>query len=104
MRKLNKLGFTELGHSYYGWVIALNTAVYRIASNFNIPLIFYAEDGDVEYGGDSKYKYEDIYNIDYQETNHIEEKYREILKKANFQMINSIGLHIHQKMKLKKSS
>lgn len=82
LRKLNKLGFTELGHSYYGWVIALNTAVYRIASNFNIPLIFYAEDGDVEYGGDSKYKYEGIYDIDYQETNHIEDKYRELLKKS----------------------
>ena len=62
-------------------VIALNTAVYRIASNFNIPLIFYVEDGDVEYS-DSKYKYEGIYDINYQETNHIEDKYRELLKKS----------------------
>ena len=53
----------------------------------------------MEYGGDSKYKYEGIYDIDYQETNHIEDKYRELLKKANSQMTSFIGLHIHQKMK-----
>ena len=83
MRKLNKLGFTELGHSYYGWVIAVCTAVVRIATELNIPLIFYAEDGDVEYGGDSKYKNEGVYGVDYQETNHVEGAYRKILKMSN---------------------
>ena len=66
MRKLNKIGFTEFGHSYYGWLIAIHTAVVRVAVAFNIPLIFYSEDGDVEYGGDAKHKHECIYDIDYQ--------------------------------------
>ena len=83
MRRLNRLGFTELGHSFYGWVIAVNTAVVRVAIELNIPLIFYAEDGDVEYGGDSKHKDEGIYGVDYQETNHVEWEYRKILKMSN---------------------
>ena len=49
MRRLNKLGFTELGHAYYGWVIAVNTAVVRISIELNIPLIFYGEN-NAEYG------------------------------------------------------
>ena len=83
MRKLNKLGFTELGYPYYGWIIAIHTALVRVGVEFNIPLIFYSEDGDVEYGGDVKHKYEGIYGIDYQKTNYIEGDYDKILKKAN---------------------
>ena len=39
MRKLNKLGLTEMGFPYYGWLISVHTAVLRIASQFNISLI-----------------------------------------------------------------
>jgi len=83
MRKLNRLGFVELGHPYYGWLITVHTAVTRIASEHNIPLIFYSEDGDVEYGGDVKYKHEGIYGIDYQKTNYMEGDYEKIIKMAN---------------------
>ena len=82
MRKLNKLGFTELGYPYYGWNLSIHTAVVRVAAAFNIPLIFYSEDGDVEYGGDAKYKNKGIYGIDYQKSNYIEGDYEKILKKA----------------------
>ena len=82
MRKLNKLGFTEIGHPYYGWLISIHTAVVRVASEFNIPLIFYSEDGDVEYGGDAKHKQDGIYSIDYQKTNYIEGDPDRILKMA----------------------
>ena len=83
MQKLNKLGFTELGHPYYGWLISIHTAVMRIAFEFNIKLIFYSEDGDVEYGGDAKNKYNGIYDIDYQISNYIEGDYKKIMKLAN---------------------
>ncbi len=83
MRKLTKLGFSELGYPYYGWQIAINTAPIRIAMEFNIPLIFYSEDGDVEYGGDAKHKHDGIYGIDYQISNYIEGKYAKILQMAN---------------------
>ena len=83
MRKLNKIGFTEFGHSYYGWLIAIHTAVVRVAMAFNIPLIFYSEDGDVEYGGDAKHKNEGIYGIDYQISNFIEGDYFKALKMSD---------------------
>ena len=40
MKLLNKYGFIEKGFPYYGWLIAIHTAVLRIAVNFNINLIF----------------------------------------------------------------
>ena len=43
MRKLNYLGFEHIGFPYYGWLIAIHTAVLRIADNFGINLIFYGE-------------------------------------------------------------
>lgn len=54
--RLNKYGFIEKGFPYYGWLIAIHTAVIRVASNFKIPLIFYGEDGEVEYGGSQNLK------------------------------------------------
>ena len=49
--RLNKYGFIEKGFPYYGWLIAIMTAVIKTAANFKIPLIFYGEDGEIEYGG-----------------------------------------------------
>ena len=50
MRTLNKLGFIEMGFPYYGWLISIVTAPIRTAINHGIDLIFYGEDGEVEYG------------------------------------------------------
>ena len=52
--RLNKYGFIEKGFPYYGWLIAIMTAVIRVALNFKISLIFYGEDGELEYGGSTK--------------------------------------------------
>ena len=56
MRELNKFGFIEKGFPYYGWLIAIHTAVIKTAVNFKIPLLFYGEDGEIEYGGSAKNK------------------------------------------------
>lgn len=66
MQKLNKLGFEEKGSPYYGWLIAIQSAVIRTALNFNIPLMFYGEDGEVEYGGSTETKNNSHLSIDYQ--------------------------------------
>ena len=68
MQKLNKLGFVEKGFPYYGWLIAIKTAVIQTAMNFNIPLIFYGEDGEVEYGGSTESKNNSLYSIEYMKT------------------------------------
>jgi hypothetical protein len=54
MRALNKVGLIEMGFPYYGWLIAIHTAVIRAAIGFGIGLIFYGEDGEVEYGGSTE--------------------------------------------------
>lgn len=65
MKELNKYGFINKGFPYYGWLIAILTTVIRVALNFNIPLIFYAEDGEVEYGGSSETKNISLFTIEY---------------------------------------
>ena len=82
MRILCKIGLLEMGFPYYGWLIAIHTAVFRIAVQFNIPLVFYSEDGEVEYGGDAKNKNNGIYNIDYIKKSYLEGGYEKILKKS----------------------
>ena len=49
LRQLNLIGFKELGFPYYGWLIAIQTAVIRLAVSMNIPLIFYGEASEVEW-------------------------------------------------------
>ena len=51
MRKLNKLGFIHMGFPYYGWLISIYSVIVKISAKFKIPLIFFAENGEVEYGG-----------------------------------------------------
>lgn len=64
MRKINTMGFIEMGSPYYGWLIAILTAVIRVAINFNAPLIFYGEDGEVEYGGSTGAKENSLFDIE----------------------------------------
>ncbi len=65
MRKLNRLGFMEKGFPYYGWLETIKKAVIRVALNFDISLIFYGEDGEVEYGGSTETKHQASYDIEY---------------------------------------
>ena len=84
MRTLNKIGFTQMGFPYYGWLIAIHSAVLRIAVQFKIPLVFYSEDGEMEYGGDmQKGKNEGVYGVDYMTTAYLEDGYEKVLKAAN---------------------
>ena len=65
MRRINRIGFIEKGFPYYGWLESIKKAVIRIALNFNIPLIFYGEDGEVEYGGSIETKNRASYDTEY---------------------------------------
>ena len=77
--KLNKYGFVEKGFPYYGWLIAIMTAVIRTALNFKIPLIFYAEDGEIEYGGSTENKDRALYDIEYMKKIYLEGGYEKVL-------------------------
>jgi N-acetyl sugar amidotransferase len=82
LRVLNKIGLIDMGFPYYGWLIGIHTAVIRISIAMKIPLIFYSEDGEVEYGGDAKLKHNGLYGIDYQISNYLESGYSKVISKA----------------------
>lgn len=88
MRVLDRIGFIEKGWSYYGWLIAMQAAVVRLAINLHIPLIFYGEDGEVEYGGSSESKNRAMYDIEHMKNIFLEAKkegggYDKVLKASD---------------------
>lgn len=83
MQKLNRIGLFEAGQSLLGWQIALQTAIARVAVAYKVPLIFYGEDGEVEYGGTSKTKNQMCYDIQYA---------KDIYLSGNFKYLDSLNL------------
>jgi N-acetyl sugar amidotransferase len=81
LNKLNKYGFIEKGFPYYGWLIAISSACIRLAANFKIPLMFYGEDGEVEYGGSTESKYVPVFDIKYIKKIYLEGGHEQILNK-----------------------
>jgi len=102
MRELNKLGLTEMGNPYFGWMTSVQTAPLRIAVQFDIPLVFYGEDGEVEYGGDAKHINDGIYDIDYMASNYLESGYEKILKKSGLTEKELYWFRFPSKEELKK--
>jgi N-acetyl sugar amidotransferase len=69
-RKLTKISFEQRGDPFVPFVMGQVFSPMRIAVLYNIPLVFYGENGDVEYGGDQStdapfYKLEDQIVGDY---------------------------------------
>ena len=79
MKKLNKQGFIEKGSPYFGWLTAIFTTVIKNAVNYDIPLIFYGEDGEIEYGGSTKTKNKPLIDIEYMKKVYLEGGYDKIL-------------------------
>jgi N-acetyl sugar amidotransferase len=82
MRVLNRTGFIEMGFPYYGWLTAVMTAVLRVATRFDIPLLFYGEDGEVEYGGSTETDKNPIYDCAYQKRIYLEGGYDKVLRES----------------------
>ena len=79
MKKLNKIGFIEKGFPYYGWLISIFSVVMRTAIQFEIPLIFYAEDGEVEYGGSTENQNIPLFDTEYMIRAYFESDYGKVL-------------------------
>ena len=54
-RRLCKRMFVEQARSKFPFVIAVGTVVIQVALKFNIPFVFYGEEGETEYGGSNKH-------------------------------------------------
>ena len=83
MRALNKKGFMELGFPYYGWLIAITSAPLRVAASFGINLVFYGEDGEVEYGGSQETSSNPLYSMDYMKKIYLEGGYEKVINSAS---------------------
>ena len=80
MQFLNKMGFIEKGFPYYGWLIAIQAAPLQVAKNYGIGLVFYGEDGEIEYGGGKETKDNPLYTIDFMKRVYLEGGYEKVLK------------------------
>jgi N-acetyl sugar amidotransferase len=79
---LNRHGFIEMGFPYFGWLVAIQAAVVRLAVNLDIPLLFYGEDGEVEYGGSTESKNRAMYDIAYMKKIYLEGGHEKVLRSS----------------------
>jgi N-acetyl sugar amidotransferase len=56
-RKLTRLAFELKGDAWEPFTYGQKAWAFHIAQRFNVKLIFYGENGEVEYGGSEKFKY-----------------------------------------------
>ena len=82
MQSLNKIGFIKKGSPYYGWLTSIFSTVLKVANQHNINLIFYGEDGEVEYGGSTENKNKAIFDVKYTINNYLEAGYHKIIKQS----------------------
>ena len=80
MRILNREGFLLTGFPYFGWLMAMQAAPIRLAVNLGISLIFYGEDGEVEYGGSTTLKNRATYDIEFMRKIYLEGGQDKVLK------------------------
>ena len=80
MRRLNKTGFVEMGFPYYGWLISILVTVINVAHRFDCGLVFYGEDGEVEYGGSTETERGPIFGIDYLKRVYLEAGHEKVLQ------------------------
>ena len=98
MRSLNRLGFIKKGSPYYGWLTSIFSTVIRVAIQHDINLIFYGEDGEIEYGGSTQNKNKPVFDLNYMANNYFEGGYKEIIKKSKLTKKNYIGLSFLKKI------
>jgi len=79
MQILDKIGFLEFGQGYYGWLISIHTAILRMAKKFDINLIFYSEDGEIEYGGGTSRKNIPTYGVEYMKNAYLNSTYDHVI-------------------------
>ena len=82
MRKLNKLGLLEMGSPYFGWLVAIEASVIRLAVDLDVPLVVYGEDGELEYGGSTETAEQPFHDAEYIKRVYFEGGYEEVIDKA----------------------
>ena len=63
-RLMAKKFFIEQGQPLLAWIMCVQTAIFNAAVIFDIPFVMFGEEGEVEYGGDTKLKNQACYNLE----------------------------------------
>lgn len=63
MKHYDKIGFIKYGRPLLGWQIAVQASIFKLAVQFRIPLVFFGEEGETEYGGSTKLINKFFYNV-----------------------------------------
>lgn len=82
MRRLNKLGLIEMGQPYYGWLLAVTNAPLLMAEKFDCNLVFYGENGEVEYGGTKENRYQPFRDVELTKRVFLEGGYDRIIEES----------------------
>lgn len=82
MRELNRRGLVEMGFPYYGWLVSIFVTVINTAHRFGCNLVFYGEDGEVEYGGSIETQKSPIFGIEYLKRVYLEAGHEKVLKSS----------------------
>lgn len=69
-RQLCRLGFEVMGDPFQPFIYGVKAFPLQAAIDYSIPLIMYAENGEVEYGGDDKNEYNSFHDTDEDLTTH----------------------------------
>lgn len=79
MKVLNKTGLVEMGFPYYGWLISILVTVINFSHSLGQSLVFYGEDGEMEYGGSSETAKNPIFSHEYLERVYLEAGHQKVL-------------------------
>lgn len=63
-KKISRFTMEEYGQPLMAWMTNVQTAIFRLAIQMNIPLIMFGEEGETEYGGSSKLKETPYYGLE----------------------------------------
>lgn len=88
MRVLNKHGLIEKGFPYYGWLTSITLAPLEIAARFGCDLVFYGEDGEVEYGGAAETEGSPYKNVGYLKEIYLEGGHDQVMSSAGVSKLN----------------
>ena len=80
MQILNRHGLVEKGFPYFGWLTSITLAPLEIAARFGCKLVFYGEDGEVEYGGASSTESTPYRDMEYLKKIYLEDGHEQVLR------------------------
>lgn len=83
MRILNKRGLIDMGFPYYGWLVSITAAPVELAARFGVNLLFYGEDGEVEYGGSTETDTNPEIRVEYMRRVYLEAGYEKVMANAD---------------------